>query len=116
MSYPEIINVGWFILSIIQIAIGISFFYRFKIDNDKRKLMFGLAFFVIAYSHIYEAFPLFFTNSTFSLIFQNIQYWTFFPLVFSIGFAIHQRFLQTVEFDKIFNVFLFSSFVSTYHF
>lgn len=112
MSYPEIINVGWFILSIIQIAISISFFYKYKVDKDKQKLMFGLAFFVIVYSHIYEAFPLFFTTSNLSLIFENIQYWTFFPLVFAIGFAIHQRFLKTVDFDKIFNVFLFFSLLS----
>ena len=109
MSNLGIINVGWFFLSIIQLAIGILFFYRYKIDKDKRKLMFGLAFFIISYSHIYETIPFLFVNSNFSLFFENLQYWAFFPLVISIGIAAHQRFLKKVYFNQIFNAFVLLS-------
>jgi PAS domain S-box-containing protein len=112
MSNLGIVNVGWFFLSIIQLAIGISFFYRYKIDKDKRKLMFGLAFLIISYSHLYETFPFLFINSNLSLILENIQYWAFFPLVISIGIATHQRFLKDVYFNQIFKAFLLLSLLS----
>ena len=109
MSEIGITNIGWFILALIQIAVGILFFYRYNLDKDKRKLMFGLAFFVIAYSHFYETFIYFFESSDFSVMFQNIQYWTFYPLVFAIGVATHQRNLKHIHFTTIFNSFLILS-------
>ena len=56
MSELGVANIGWFILALTQMAIGFLFFYRYNLDRDKRKLMFGLAFFVIAYTHVYETF------------------------------------------------------------
>jgi len=105
----DILNVSWFILGIIQIAIGISFFRKYRVDKDKRKLMFGFAFFIISYSHFYEAFITNIVSSNFPLILENIQYWSYYPLVFAIGVATHHRFLKTVSFDKIYNVFLILS-------
>jgi len=107
----NIVNIGWFILALIQIAIGILFFYRYTLDKDKRKLMFGFAFFVIAYSHFYETFIHFFVNLDFSDIFINLQYWTFYPLVFAIGIATHQHYLKNIQFNKIFNAFFILSLI-----
>ncbi|HMA83371.1 MAG TPA: hypothetical protein VKP59_03990, partial [Candidatus Thermoplasmatota archaeon] len=111
MSELGITNIGWFILALIQMAIGFLFFYRYNLDRDKRKLMFGLAFFVIAYTHFYETFIYFFESSDFSIIFENIQYWTFYPLVFAIGIATHQQYLKNIHFTKIFNAFLILSII-----
>ena len=111
MSELGITNIGWFILALIQMAIGFLFFYRYNLDRDKRKLMFGLAFFVIAYTHVYETFIYFFESSDFSIIFENIQYWTFYPLVFAIGIATHQQYLKNIHFTKIFNAFLILSII-----
>lgn len=107
MSVLGFINAGWFVLTIIQITIGTLFFYRYKLDKDKRKLMFGFAFFIISYSHIYETLPSFFINSNLDLIFENIQHWTFYPLILAIGIATHQQFLKKVKFDKTFSFFFF---------
>ncbi len=106
MANIEILNISWFILGIIQIAIGISFFRKYRLDKDKRKLMFGLAFFILTYSHIYETFIFFFTSSQYYIYFENIQYWTFYPVLLAIGLATHQRFLKTIDFNKIFNLFI----------
>ncbi len=111
MSNLNIISIGWLILALVQIAIGVLFFYRYNLDKDKRKLMFGFAFFIIAYSHFYEAFISFFVNLNFSDIFLNLQYWTFYPLIFAIGIATHQHYLKNIQFTKIFKAFLILSLI-----
>ena len=105
------LNIGWFILFIIQVIIGVSFFRKYSLDKDKRKLIFGLAFFIIGYSHLYEAFSSFITSSPYSIFLENIQYWSFYPLVFAIGIATHQRFFKNIDYDKVFRFYLFLSFV-----
>jgi len=105
------LNIGWFILFIIQVIIGVSFFRKYSLDKDKRKLIFGLAFFIIGYSHLYEAFSSFIASSPYYTFLENIQYWSFYPLVFAIGIATHQRFFKNIDYDKVFRFYLFLSFV-----
>ena len=98
-------NILWILLSFIQISIGISFLQKYLKDKDKRKLMFSLAFLIVSYSHLYEAFttPLF--NESIPQILTNIQYWSFYPLVLAIGLATHSRFMKDISIDKLFKLF-----------
>ncbi len=103
------IHIGWLLLGIFQVAISISFFHNYNMDKDKRKLMFGLAFLALSYSHFYEAFIYLIFNEQIPIIYENVQYWSFYPLIFAVGIAVHQNFLNKIDYNKIFKIFLYLS-------
>jgi PAS domain S-box-containing protein len=107
-----LVQLGWLVLFIIQIAIGLSFFRKYSLDKDKRKLMFGFAFLCVSYSHLYEAFAVQLFNNQIPMLIENIQYWSFYPLVFAIGLATHQRVITKLKFDTVFKIFLILSLFS----
>lgn len=111
MVSVSITTVGWLFLGIFQILISISFFHHFKKDRDKRKLMFGLAFFALSYSHFYETFIYLFFGQQIPAILENIQYWSFYPIIFAIGIAVHQNYLKTLNYNRIFTIFLIFSLI-----
>jgi len=102
---------GWFGLGIFQLFIAIYFLNNFHKNKDKRHLMFGLAFFIISYSHFHEAIiaPFIIPEPITTL---KIQYWSFYPLVFAIGIAIHENFLKIKDIDFIFKLFIGLSLIS----
>ncbi len=106
MAEISIITVGWLLLAIFQVAISISFFHHYNKDKDKRKLMFGLAFLALSYSHFYEAFIYLIFSQQIPILFENIQYWSFYPIIFAIGIAVHQPYAKNLDYNTIFRLFL----------
>ena len=100
------IQVGWFFLLMFQLSIALLFFNTYRKDKDKRKLMFGISFLVLSYSHLYE---IVFTSNPlqppFFQIVENMQYWSFYPVLFAMGMAVHKRFFQIKEFNVFFRFF-----------
>ena len=100
------IQVGWFFLLMFQLSFALLFFNTYRKDKDKRKLMFGISFLVLSYSHCYEivftSIPL--QHPLFQLA-ENMQYWSFYPVLFAIGIAVHQRFFQINKFTVFFRLF-----------
>jgi len=48
--------IEWFALGDFQLFIAVYSLNNYHKNKDKRHLMFGLAFFIISYSHFHEAF------------------------------------------------------------
>ena len=89
-----------------QLSIAMLFFNTYRKDKDKRKLMFGISFLVLSYSHFYEI--VFTSNPLQPPLFQiveNMQYWSFYPVLFAMGMAVHQRFFQIKRFTVFFRLF-----------
>ena len=91
----NLIQFGWAILIVFQIFIFYIFLNAYRKDKDKRKLIFGISFLILAYSHFYEiVITGYGIRFEFIQILTNIQYWSFYPLLFSIAAAVHKQFFQ----------------------
>jgi PAS domain S-box-containing protein len=105
-------DIGWATLIVFQIFLAAYFFRLYLKDKNKRKLMFAFGFFIISYSHLYELItPSLFGQSPVN-IFTALQYWSFFPLIFAIGIAIHKKIFETIDSNKVFYIFLGLTFAS----
>jgi signal transduction histidine kinase len=75
-------------------------------DNDKRKLMFGIAFFIGIFSMLYLASGI---QNTFNepVIFQNLYYWTALPIIIALFSAVHHTIFNLKKFSLFFKSFIF---------
>jgi len=58
------IQIGWGMLCVFQIAVAAHFISLYRIDGDKRKIMFGFAFLIGVISVIFKAFDFTIDQST----------------------------------------------------
>jgi PAS domain S-box-containing protein len=68
--------------------------------------MFGISFLAISYSNVYE---ILFSSTPVQYpllqIAENMEYWSFYPVLIAIGIAVHKRFFQTKDFNVFFRLF-----------
>lgn len=100
------IQFGWFLLILFQISISYVFLNTYRKDKDKRKLIFGISFLILIYSHFYEIiFTEFGIQTEFLNLLTNIQHWSFYPLLFAIATAVHTQFFKKKDFGKFYRLF-----------
>ena len=98
-------QIGWIVLTIFQLALTGHFLYLYKIDLDKRKLMFGIAFFIASFTHLMTALEI--QNTTNELLMlKNLYYWTIFPTIIAIFSVAHYTLFKVKKFTLFFNLFL----------
>ncbi len=101
----DYIQLAWFFLFIFQVVIALYFLRLYWFDKDKGKLIFSIGFLCVSYSHFYEAITPSIFGQTPLNIFTAIQYWSFFPLIFALAIAIHQKNLEKMKNQSIFPFF-----------
>lgn len=99
------IQLGWIALSIFQIGITIHLLYLYKMDGDKRKLMFGIAFLIAIFTHLYAATGIHDTTNE-SLLFKNLYYWASLPILLAVFCAVHHTLLKLKQFTLFFHSFI----------
>ncbi len=100
------IQFGWVVLILFQIFISFIFINAYRNDKDKSKLIFGISFLILTYSHFYEIiFTGFGIQSEFLPMLTNIQYWSFYPLVFAIAATVHKQFFTKKDKSKFYRLY-----------
>lgn len=102
-------HIGWITLSLFQVGISIHFFHLFKIDKDKRKLMFGIAYLTTIFSVLYAGFS---QTSTEINVLHNIYYWSFLTIIISISLLGHSILFDLKKEDLIYKIFIWYLFFS----
>jgi len=100
------IQFGWFLLILFQISISYVFLNTYRKDKDKRKLIFGISFLILIYSHFFEIiFTEYGLQIGFLNLLINIQHWSFYPLLFAIATVVHTQFFKKKDFGKFYRIF-----------
>jgi len=97
-------SVGWLLLLMMIISIGIWFTYCYHNDKDKRKLMFAIAFFSSTISYLYLAMG--YHTIEPDLLLQNLYVWTSMLVMIAIFIAVNESVFNAKDFGKVFNIFL----------
>lgn len=108
MGCPQIsltlIDYGWLFITTIIILISSYFLTLYLKDKDKRKLMFGIAFFLASFSYIYLV--VLDPSEGDYTIHQNFYYIASLPLLIAIFISVHEAFFEIKNFDRIFKLFV----------
>ncbi|MEA3458254.1 MAG: PAS domain-containing sensor histidine kinase [Candidatus Thermoplasmatota archaeon] len=98
------LSVGWLSLFIVVLFIDVWLFHLYFESNDKRKLLFAIAFLSAPISHIYPAVGYHWLES--SLLLGNLYYWAALPLMVAIFIAVVESMYKLEDFDRVFKIFL----------
>jgi PAS domain S-box-containing protein len=88
----------------IVITISSIFYYLYYKDADKRKLMFSIGIFPSTISFLICAMDL--QDISINHIITNLYYWAPFPLIITTFFAVNESIFKTVNFEKLFKIFI----------
>jgi len=97
--------ISWIAIIVISAGIGIYFFSLYFKENDKKKLIFAIAFIASTISHIHYLFG--YTTPEQNIIAYNAYNWMAMPLFIALFMALNSHFFITKNIYNIkFNVFI----------
>ncbi len=95
----ELVNIGWLALFTFTASLGISFTYLYKLNRNKKMLMFGISFFTSSICYLLVAFDV-------EHLYYGIYQWTSFPMMIAILICAAEGIFKIKSFTKLFKAFL----------